>query len=570
MKRCVLPTRSRSILAVVAGARFPSSAVSVLACALCISACGDSELIDDGGTTGNTETDSTTSSTATATASNSATTDSSTSTTGTTAAETSAETTDPTTTETTGTTDDTDSSGPGVTGSTGTSTGSTGTSTESTGTSTGSESGTTDAETCGDGVIDGTDICDGADVDGQNCAGQGMPDGVLACAQDCSAFDVSGCFDSCGDDVVDTDDVCDGTDLGMETCLGRGFVGGELGCAADCSAIDESSCFVSILTPTDPVIAIDLDGNSAFPVGEIVRYLVDANPATKYLNTGGAGSGFIVTLAEGATAVTSFQLRTADDVPERDPASWEIYGTNDAIQSLNHSDATGGENWTFIAGDEITMPDARLTPGPVISFPNATAYTSYRMVFPTLRADTPLFQLDEAQLFDAAMTPMLSHEEAPSMLATNETAGTSDTARAEIPEFAIDGAAAQKYLNRGDINSGFIVTPGGPNAANPVQSIRITTANDFSERDPATWELYGTDDAITSTQNSDGNAETWTLIDSGAFNNMQVTVARLTTGALVPVSNTTAYASYRLLFPSLRDLAGDMQVGEVEFFGSAP
>ena len=46
---------------------------------------------------------------------------------------------------------------------------------------------------CGNGVIDGDEECDQANVDGATCLSEGFEAGTLACGADC-AFDTSGCF----------------------------------------------------------------------------------------------------------------------------------------------------------------------------------------------------------------------------------------------------------------------------------------------------------------------------------------------------------------------------------------
>ena len=91
---------------------------------------------------------------------------------------------------------------------------------------------------------------------------------------------------------------------------------------------------------------------------------------------------------------------------------------------------------------------------------------------------------------------------------------TSASPAAEGPANALDGNAMTKYLNFGELDSGFIVTPTG--GSSQVRSFQLTTANDSPSRDPATWQLFGTNDPITSPNNSLGLAENWTLIDSGA------------------------------------------------------
>jgi hypothetical protein len=50
--------------------------------------------------------------------------------------------------------------------------------------------------TCGNGVIDGQDQCDGANLNGLTCASATMgsrPNGMLRCTASCS-LDVSGCY----------------------------------------------------------------------------------------------------------------------------------------------------------------------------------------------------------------------------------------------------------------------------------------------------------------------------------------------------------------------------------------
>jgi hypothetical protein len=49
----------------------------------------------------------------------------------------------------------------------------------------------------------------------------------------------------CGDGEVEGDEVCDGTDLAGESCASLDpahFAAGELRCAADCGAFDASAC----------------------------------------------------------------------------------------------------------------------------------------------------------------------------------------------------------------------------------------------------------------------------------------------------------------------------------------
>lgn len=112
------------------------------------------------------------------------------------------------------------------------------------GTSTGVEPGTTGGTTggavCGDGVKEGDEACDAADLADQTCATLGFPGGTLACAPNC-AFDVAGCdpLSTCGDGNLDAGEDCD-DDLGGETCKSQGYDFGDLACT-NC-AFDTSAC----------------------------------------------------------------------------------------------------------------------------------------------------------------------------------------------------------------------------------------------------------------------------------------------------------------------------------------
>ncbi|TVQ99889.1 MAG: hypothetical protein EA398_11850 [Deltaproteobacteria bacterium] len=100
----------------------------------------------------------------------------------------------------------------------------------------------TTGPSCGNGVIEGDEACDGADLGGETCEGLGFDGGTLSCASDCT-FDTAGCdaAPSCGNGVIEGDEECDGAELGGETCEGLGFDGGTLSCASDCT-FDTDAC----------------------------------------------------------------------------------------------------------------------------------------------------------------------------------------------------------------------------------------------------------------------------------------------------------------------------------------
>jgi hypothetical protein len=146
--------------------------------------------------------------------------------------------------------------------------------------------------------------------------------------------------------------------------------------------------------------AILPQSNSSYPGNESPGNALDGNSQTKYLNFGGQNSGLIFKPTSGASIVRSFKITTANDFSERDPASYELYGTNDPITSANNS--TGlAENWTLISSGTLNLPEARRTDGPLVSFTNSTSYTAYKIVFPTLKnaAAANSMQLADLRLY---------------------------------------------------------------------------------------------------------------------------------------------------------------------------
>ncbi|MBU1243008.1 hypothetical protein KKD52_18575 [Myxococcota bacterium] len=100
-------------------------------------------------------------------------------------------------------------------------------------------------ETCGNGYWENGEACDGNDLNGASCIGLGFDGGQLACTEDCMNFDTSPCtYDvaECGNNVREDGELCDGNDLNGETCSSRGFYDGTLACAGDCMSFDESYC----------------------------------------------------------------------------------------------------------------------------------------------------------------------------------------------------------------------------------------------------------------------------------------------------------------------------------------
>jgi hypothetical protein len=128
----------------------------------------------------------------------------------------------------------------------------------------------------------------------------------------------------------------------------------------------------------------------------------------------------------------------------------------------------------------------------------------------------------------------------------------------EGPNNAFDNNSGTKYLNFDKKNAGVTVQL---NTGRIVTGFTVTTANDFSGRDPTSYKLYGSNDG-----------STWTLIKQDSIS---LSENRFTTSSVIDVGNTTAYAYYFMLFPTTK--AGDgcglncdsMQVAEITYYYDA-
>jgi hypothetical protein len=120
---------------------------------------------------------------------------------------------------------------------------------------------------------------------------------------------------------------------------------------------------------------------------------------------------------------------------------------------------------------------------------------------------------------------------------------------------AFDGNTSTKYLNFDKKNAGVTVRL---SQGRVVQKFTITTANDFSGRDPTSYKLYGSNDGVN-----------WTLIKQDS---LSLSESRFWTSPEIATGNTTAYVYYFILFPTTKAGEGcglncdSMQIAEVTYY----
>src|SRR5215813_12408219 len=120
---------------------------------------------------------------------------------------------------------------------------------------------------------------------------------------------------------------------------------------------------------TQPGDLIQATSNNS-PGSEGVANAIDNQP-TKYLNFDKLNTGFTVTPRVGLSVVQCLTLTSANDAPERDPASYRLEGSYD------------GTNFTDIATGSVNAFTNRFSKQTIL-FDNKIPYLQYQLVFPTV------------------------------------------------------------------------------------------------------------------------------------------------------------------------------------------
>ncbi|MFI3181264.1 MAG: Ig-like domain-containing protein [Methylococcales bacterium] len=184
-----------------------------------------------------------------------------------------------------------------------------------------------------------------------------------------------------------------------------------------------------------PTSAIATSNQS--PTGEAVEMAIDGNPNTKYLNSGKTNTGLTVTFST-ATIINSIKLTTANDSPERNPSSFSIYGIN-----------ANNPPQIVIENQQITLPNTFKTTSDYYSFSNSTAYSSYKIIFPTIQNSSTADSMQIADIYFYRL-PHLSNIE--KIIGSNY----NDSLIGDNLANVIDGGAGIDTLTGGTGNDTFV------------------------------------------------------------------------------------------------------------------
>jgi len=128
-------------------------------------------------------------------------------------------------------------------------------------------------------------------------------------------------------------------------------------------------------------------GDVNSPGGEGPQQIIDQNSMTKFLDfIATDGMGFDVDMLGVNSVVNTIQIVTANDAPERDPTTYEIFGSTD------------GTNYSTIATGEIPCVAERFL-SRYFGFPNTMAYSFYRVNFTGGCGTSDIIQVADVQLY---------------------------------------------------------------------------------------------------------------------------------------------------------------------------
>ncbi|WP_299888880.1 HYR domain-containing protein [uncultured Lacinutrix sp.] len=130
-------------------------------------------------------------------------------------------------------------------------------------------------------------------------------------------------------------------------------------------------------------------GSVNSPGAEGVQNVIDQNSSTKFLDFNAFdGIGFEVDLLGVSHTAIAMEIVTANDAPERDPTSYEVFGSND------------GMTYTSITTGSIPCISTRFF-SRTFSFLNTNTYTYYRLNFTGTCGASSINQIADVQLYSA-------------------------------------------------------------------------------------------------------------------------------------------------------------------------
>jgi hypothetical protein len=294
---------------------------------------------------------------------------------------------------------------------------------------------------------------------------------------------------------------------------------------------------MNLVQMDDPVVASSLNS----PPGQGAAQACDGSADTKYLNLDKVNTYLTLYPSVTNVPVVALDLISAEDAPERDPASFALYGS------------TNGVNFTLIASNAFPPFLGRLSIQ-TIPFGNTNVYSVYRLHFPTVVNEAAAVAM---QIAEIALRPYRELNRTNDIISVTSN-GTVASAPSTLIDHRVsadyvlrvydgtDGANVQEILAAGPtVLKGFEVISGGFFEGLPEFGPQLS---------PVSVTISGSTNGLD-----------YTLLASNA---LPVPVGgRQIAG--VPLANTNAYTHYRFHFPKPPGGYGVI-LAELRLFGLEP
>ena len=210
---------------------------------------------------------------------------------------------------------------------------------------------------------------------------------------------------------------------------------------------------------------------------------------------------------------------------------------------------------TNSAGDAWSAPIS-FTTGAQAQAPSISALDASSVAGTTATANGNLLSFDGS---DQPTVTIYYDTEAGLASNTNDTVLTSSTTSAQIihgsphnnhpPVDAFDGDTTSKFLTDDGVNNGLILTLG----TSVIRKLAVTSA-DASSRDPATYEVHGSNNGVNYTLISSGTMPSFTARHQDKF---------------VEFNNSDFYSTYRVVFPTVSS-GTTLAFAELKLSGPSP
>ena len=257
---------------------------------------------------------------------------------------------------------------------------------------------------------------------------------------------------------------------------------------------------------------------------EGIAQLFDGNASTKWFDP--SATTWVKIVYASPTVLEAYSLTSANDAPERDPASWTLSGSND------------GTNWTIIETRTAQSWSSRLLTRDFILAAPSGAYTQFR--FDLKATSGSITQLAELEMYgNSAVSVQLTP--------------LTYSARGQISTYSgiaklFDGQTNTKWE---DI-SGTTWVKMTLSSPAKLRHYTLTSASDTASRDPASWTLSGSNDGTN-----------WTVIETRTS---QIWSSRRQTRDFVLAGPTAPFTQFRFDF---RVASGTYtQLAELQLFGT--